>query len=270
MFRDWFVTHTPLVIRWVSSFGWGGCPCADGACVFLPPHFGEELMNAVIGPSTEWARWGLIFQGLHCVRTFYQFSADPLQELVTDPTPVGCLAGLINMGWYDEEDVLRLVRFVLLHGGEVDARRPDGQTPLFAAVHQGALTIVTELVKRGANVNARDQAGHSALFSVGYQHGDLGLDKQCIRLLVHLGLSADALRAYVKSYGQVDFIDLSRAAKRKMYVSRLLPRVLRARTAATLLEMRWSSSTLAVLARETFEVIIDMILHSQTNVVWNP
>jgi hypothetical protein len=231
MFRDWYPTHTSLVLRWMSTHGWGGCSCPSGACRFLPPILGRDLLGVVIGPTTEWAKWGLIFQGLHCVNTFYQFSSDPLNELSADAVPVGCISGLMSLSWYDEEDLLNLVRFVLDNGGDADARRPDGQTALFSAVHHSALRVVNELLTRGAKVNAVDESGNSVLVGLGgLPHSDYEQDKACLRMLVRKNLSVDALIASANSYTSVDYQDIYRKATHCNDILKVFRRVKAART----------------------------------------
>lgn len=270
MFRDWYVTHTPLVLRWMSSDGWGGCVCRAGECFFLPPHWGRnKLVDLVIGPTTEWAKWGLIFQGLHCTKTFYQLTADPLNELLSDPVPIDVLSGLVSLAWYDENDLLELVRFLIDNGADADARRPNGLTPLFAAVHHGALKVAAQLVELGANVNAIDQHGHSVLFSLGRQHGDIVEDKKCLRALMRMNLSVDALASYANTYAHLDFQDVRRAAQRKLFASALIPRVTRARTSVGNLVLFWRSSNLKVLTAGLLDKILAIVLHTQTKSDWD-
>jgi hypothetical protein len=270
MFRDWFAVHTPLVLRWVISYGWAGCACLPGQCRFLPPLQGEDLLGVVIGPTTEWAKWGLIFQGLHCVRTFYQFSSDPLNELEGESDVVGCVAGLVSLPWYDERDLVRLVKFVLDHGVDVNARQPDGQTALFSAVNHSALAVVRELLIRGADPNALDRKGNSVLVGLGgLPHSDFSQDKACLRMLVRMNLSTAALFACANSYTSIDFEDVHRAAERKMFVAVLILRVTRARAAYAYLCTSWPRSSLSVLPAKSVRAVLDRVWHSQTSSEWD-
>jgi hypothetical protein len=270
MFRDWYVTHSPLVMRWMSTDGWGGCVCRPGECFFLPPHWcRDKLVDVMFGPSTEWTKWGLIFQGLHCAKTFYQFTSDPLNELLSDPVPIDVVSGLVSLSWYDEDDLLQLVRFVVDNGADVDARRPDGLTPLFAAVHHAALQVAAELVKLGANVNAVDQRARSVLFAIGRQHGEITEDKECMRALVRMNLSTDALAMYANTPCELDYPNVRRAAQRKQFASTLIPRATRAREAANLVLFFWRHSTLSNLPLHVIKKVVDMVLYSQTQSDWD-
>jgi ankyrin repeat protein len=51
------------------------------------------------------------------------------------------------------------------NGIEIDAKSQNGYTPLYAAAHNGRLTIVQMLLKHGADINNRDEDGNSALIT---------------------------------------------------------------------------------------------------------
>ena len=58
--------------------------------------------------------------------------------------------------------VLALVRLLLEHGAEVDARRADGMTPLHAAAWRGLGRVVQELLDAGADPAATATSGPHA------------------------------------------------------------------------------------------------------------
>ena len=55
------------------------------------------------------------------------------------------------------------VQTLLAGGANVNERENDGTTPLMLAAHMGNLPLVDELVKAGADVNAADERGWTAL-----------------------------------------------------------------------------------------------------------
>jgi len=62
----------------------------------------------------------------------------------------------------DEDVVLALVRLLVEHGAEVDARRADGMTPLHAAAWRGLGRVVQELLDAGADPAATATSGPHA------------------------------------------------------------------------------------------------------------
>ncbi|XP_028296274.1 kinase D-interacting substrate of 220 kDa B isoform X2 [Gouania willdenowi] len=68
-----------------------------------------------------------------------------------------------NLFSYVEEENLPALRAHLDRFKEVDGRSDNGQTPLMVAAEQGSMDIVSELIRRGANVNLDDVDCWSAL-----------------------------------------------------------------------------------------------------------
>ena len=70
----------------------------------------------------------------------------------------------------------RLVSILLEYGADVNQRGDlhDGETPIMIAAYFADISIMEMLLKRGAEVNARDGEGHNALFYVmaGMRHED--------------------------------------------------------------------------------------------------
>jgi len=56
-----------------------------------------------------------------------------------------------------------IVKMLLDKGADVNATDPDGHTALMSAVSSGKLEIVTMLIDKGANMQARDKKGVTAL-----------------------------------------------------------------------------------------------------------
>jgi uncharacterized protein len=56
-----------------------------------------------------------------------------------------------------------VVRFLIGHGADSEARGEDGETPLIIAIRQGNHRLVAHLIKQGSNVNAETADGLSAL-----------------------------------------------------------------------------------------------------------
>jgi uncharacterized protein len=56
-----------------------------------------------------------------------------------------------------------IVKMLLDKGADVNATDPDGETALMSAVTSGNLEVVTMLIDKGANVQAKDKKGVTAL-----------------------------------------------------------------------------------------------------------
>lgn len=56
-----------------------------------------------------------------------------------------------------------VVRYLVAHGADTEARGTDGDTPLLLAVRGGHMRLARHLVDAGAEVNVRDAGGMSAL-----------------------------------------------------------------------------------------------------------
>ena len=74
------------------------------------------------------------------------------------------------------QNVKRVVAILLEYGADVNQRGKvhNGETPLMTAAYFADISIMEMLLKRGADVNARDGEGHNALFYVmaGMRHED--------------------------------------------------------------------------------------------------
>jgi DNA-binding SARP family transcriptional activator len=59
------------------------------------------------------------------------------------------------------------MRFLLLHGAELDARNRDDNTALLQATDEGQLQAVRFLLEHGANVHAINRFGSDAVWLTG-------------------------------------------------------------------------------------------------------
>lgn len=73
------------------------------------------------------------------------------------------------------------------HGADVNAKAPDGSTPLFTATYLGSRELVRVLISAGADVNATNHVGQTPLM-VAAKSGSDGV----IELLANAGADAKA------------------------------------------------------------------------------
>jgi ankyrin repeat protein len=131
--------------------------------------------------------------------------ADPSLTLGDGTTPMMAAAGLTQFegphsrrgdvstfrtNW-DEDDGLEAVRMLVDLGADVNAKNQVGQTALHAAAYLGANRIVRFLVDHHANFNAQDQQGQTP-FRVAQAHLNVSAqgvthNAETARLLQELG-----------------------------------------------------------------------------------
>ncbi|KAG0555635.1 hypothetical protein KC19_12G183800 [Ceratodon purpureus] len=87
-----------------------------------------------------------------------------------------------------KEGDVEFVRLLLSGGAQVDARGPDGATPLLAAADGGFVKCVQLLLKYGANADARDSVGVTALIAAAYAG-----HSYCLEVLLSHGASVEAV-----------------------------------------------------------------------------
>ena len=141
---------------------------------------GQSFAVNVIGATPFW--WAARSADLPAMKLLLAHGADPLLATVENVTPLAMAAGV---GYLDgqtpgsEEDALEAVRMILERGADINAgsqcARDEnaagspyrglccGWTPLHGAASRGADSIITYLVERGAQIDARDQRGRSPL-----------------------------------------------------------------------------------------------------------
>lgn len=66
---------------------------------------------------------------------------------------------------HNNADEAQMVQMLLRRGADVNAREDDNRTPLFSTVHGEDPEVVHLLIQNGADVNARDNDGKTALHS---------------------------------------------------------------------------------------------------------
>ena len=141
---------------------------------------GQSFAVSVIGATPFW--WAARSADLPAMRVLLAHGADPLLATAERVTPLAMAAGV---GYLDgqtpgtEADALEAVRMILELGAEINAGSECardanaegspyrglccGWTPLHGAASRGADSIITYLVERGAQLDARDQRGRTPL-----------------------------------------------------------------------------------------------------------
>jgi len=109
------------------------------------------------------------------LRILLEHGADPTLTSATGVTPLMVAAGLTqvqgpraNRGEVSQfttnwgpEDSAEAVEFLIAHGANVNATNPSGQTALHGAAYMGADAVVRVLIRHGAKVNVQDAQGQT-------------------------------------------------------------------------------------------------------------
>ena len=124
------------------------------------------------------------------MRLLVSHGADPLLTTHEGTTPLMVAAG---MGRQDditadeEEDALEAAMLAWELGNDVNASNQDGRTALAAAAYLGANSLIELLVDKGADLNAKDRYGQSALsIAQGLPYKITGGDKRFRRPVAHV------------------------------------------------------------------------------------
>lgn len=157
--------------------------------VHLAAAFGtlEDLELALddgVDPNTPGAEGltplHLAVHDAHMVRLLLERGAEVDARTAHGATP------LILAAWYDCEDDAA-AELLLSHGADVNARSTnDGMTPLLRAVRSSKIALVRDLLGRGANLQATDAEGLSAL-----HWATSGGDVEMAKCLLTLGAEVD-------------------------------------------------------------------------------
>ena len=109
------------------------------------------------------------------LRILLEHGADPTLTSTAGATPLMVAAGLTQVqgprakrgevsqfttNW-GPDDSAEAVGFLISHGADVNATNPSGQTALHGAAYMGADAVVRLLVRNGAKVNAQDAQGQT-------------------------------------------------------------------------------------------------------------
>jgi ankyrin repeat protein len=100
------------------------------------------------------------------MRVLVTAGADPLLATEDGATPLMVAAGLGKLWPLTPEEEARALEALTLTvelGGDVNAAIKDGRTALMGAAHIGANRLVQFLAERGANLDAQDAGGQTAL-----------------------------------------------------------------------------------------------------------
>jgi ankyrin repeat protein len=136
---------------------------------------GDKSMAAGATPFTRAARSA----DLELMKLLLDKGADPKLVGKDNQTALVVSAGV---GYNDhirgtEAEALEAVQLCVSLGLDVNAATDKGETPLHGAAHRGADSITKFLVEKGANVNARNKRGFTALdlaVGKGGYNGSLG------------------------------------------------------------------------------------------------
>ena len=107
-----------------------------------------------------------LFHGsVQAVKTLLQAGADPNNMQHQKYTTLQC--AIINKNYVEEDKgaaVLELIDLLLTAGADIEAAGPSGMQPLaFAASFKASSSVILTLVAAGADINAKDSLGQTAL-----------------------------------------------------------------------------------------------------------
>lgn len=95
-----------------------------------------------------------------------------------------------------------VLRLLIHHGAQVNARREDGNTALFDAVRAGSAEMVRDLLKAGANANAKHEEGYTPIYlaagNLMFKQPDIAVE------LLEAGVRMEGTYVVRKWYGALD------------------------------------------------------------------
>jgi uncharacterized protein len=126
---------------------------------------------------------------INLMQLLLEYGADPLLTTNEGTTPMMVAAGMGRQEELTADEKLAAVSAVTLlweHGIDINASNQDGRTALAAAAYQGADDVIEFLVEKGANMEAKDRYGQTALsIAMGKPYKITGGDKRFRRASLH-------------------------------------------------------------------------------------
>lgn len=95
-------------------------------------------------------------EGKECVELLLELGC-PVNGVKNDPPLVAC----VDERYFSESDALEFTKLLVEHGADVNAADRDGETALFRAVVDSRIEIVRFLLDHGADPNIKDKRGVS-------------------------------------------------------------------------------------------------------------
>jgi ankyrin repeat protein len=145
-------------------------PPAPGAA---PPAGGRRARDPLAGATPFVLAARLV--NVPMMKLLVEGGADPGAALANGTTPLMVASGLTHVqgprarrgdvsqfytNW-NEEDSLETARFLVGLGADVNAVNASGQTALHSAAYMGGLSVVRFLVERGAKLDVQDAQGQT-------------------------------------------------------------------------------------------------------------
>ena len=133
-----------------------------------PPSFGYRTGG---GPKMKTGGTPFLLAAkagnVRTMRVLVAAGADPLLAMDDETTPLMMAAGYgrtIGESRVTESNALEAVKLAIELGADVNASNDVGETALHGAAYQGRNSVVQFLVDKGANLNAKTLAGNTPLF----------------------------------------------------------------------------------------------------------
>jgi len=103
------------------------------------------------------------------------------------------MSALMRASWYGYTEIITLL---LEKGADVNAKNDEGMTALMCASVYGYTEIITLLLKKGADINATDEDGKTALIYASTEDGYTNRNTEAIEFLIKRGANVNATDKY--------------------------------------------------------------------------